>query len=76
MIRLLPKHYLVLDSFKRAYFDDRYVDIAATYGEGEADHLADIEETYLAIHAALDYITLLEQENAELRREREKGQTE
>ena len=75
MIRLLPKHYLVLDSFKRAYFDDRYVDIAATYGKDEADHLADIEETYLAIHAALDYITLLEQENAELRREREKRQT-
>ena len=75
MIHLLPKHYLVLDSFKRAYFDDRYVDIAATYGEGEADHLADIEETYLAIHAVLDYITLLEQENDELRREREKGQT-
>ena len=75
MIHLLPKHYLVLDSFKRAYFDDRYIDIAATYGKNEADHLADIEETYLAIHAALDYITLLEQENAELRREREKGQT-
>ena len=75
MIHLLPKHYLVLDSFKRAYFDDRYVDIAATYGEGEADHLADIEETYLAIHAVLDYITLLEQENDELRREREKRQT-
>lgn len=75
MIHLLPKHYLVLDSFKRAYFDDRYIDIAATYGKNEADHLADIEETYLAIHAALDYITLLEQENAELRREREKRQT-
>ena len=74
MIHLLPKHYLVLDSFKRAYFDDRYIDIAATYGKNEADHLADIEETYLAIHAALDYITLLEQENAELRREREKEQ--
>lgn len=76
MIHLLPKHYLVLDSFKKAYFDDRYVDIAATYGKNEADHLADIEETYLAIHAALDYITLLEQENAELRRECKKGQTE
>lgn len=76
MIHLLPKHYMVLNSFKRAYFDDRYVDIAATYGKNEADHLADIEETYLAIHAALDYITLLEQENAELRRERKKGQTE
>ena len=75
MIHLLPKHYMVLNSFKRAYFDDRYIDIAATYGKNEADHLADIEETYLAIHAALDYITLLEQENAELRREREKGQT-
>ena len=76
MIHLLPKHYLVLDSFKKAYFDDRYVDIAATYGKNEADLLADIEETYLAIHAALDYITLLEQENAELRRECKKGQTE
>lgn len=76
MIHLLPKHYRVLNSFKRAYFDDRYVDIAATYGKNEADHLADIEETYLAIHAALDYITLLEQENAELRRECKKGQTE
>ena len=76
MIHLLPKHYLVLDSFKKAYFDDRYVDIAATYGKGDADHLADIEETYLAIHAALDYITLLEQENDELRRECKKGQTE
>ena len=75
MIHLLPKHYMVLNSFKRAYFDDRYIDIAATYGKNEADHLADIEETYLAIHAALDYIMLLEQENAELRREREKGQT-
>ena len=75
MIHLLPKHYMVLNSFKRAYFDDRYIDIAATYGKNEADHLADIEETYLAIHAALDYITLLEQENTELRREREKGQT-
>ena len=74
MIHLLPKHYMVLNSFKRAYFDDRYVDIAATYGKGEADHLADIEETYLAIHAALDYITLLEQENEKLRREREKRQ--
>ena len=75
MIHLLPKHYMVLNSFKRAYFDDRYIDIAATYGKNEADHLADIEETYLAIHAALDYITLLEQENDELKREREKGQT-